>query len=100
MKDLKILTDVIFHETAQKSFRFPITNPVRISFWFTGADFSTFSEIAQQDKALELLTPCQVTIKIIERDFLKNKVKEGVEFKLGTFPFETASGKILRVEEI
>lgn len=44
MKEIIIDTDFVFGSNAEDYFKFPIANPVRISFWLTEDSMSTFSE--------------------------------------------------------
>lgn len=98
MKELVLLAEIIFLETAKNSFNFPIINSVRLSLWFPEGEASTFSEIQIQEKHLEIGKPQIVKIKLMSREFLKNKIIVGSEFKMGTFANAIALGKIVEVE--
>ncbi len=97
MKELFLIVDIIFFELAKENFNFPITNPIRTSFWLIDSEHSTFSEIQIQDEYIEIGKICRIGIKLLERDFLQNKIKQGAEFSLGVFPSEIAYGRVVDI---
>jgi hypothetical protein len=101
MKDILLIAEIIFFETAKKSFNFPIMNAIRNSFWLSHQNFSTFAEITPLESGFtETNKKYMAQIIIVERDFLQNQLHVGCEFKLGTYPLEIARGKILELKEI
>lgn len=99
MKELILSIEVIFSKNANKYFNFPITNTVRMSFWLTDGDTSTFSEF-KTSNSVEIGSLNFAEIKIVERDFLLNKVNIGTKFKIGVFPNAIASGKIIDIKKV
>lgn len=99
MKELILRAEVIFFKNANEYFNFPITNPIRVSFWLPNINNSTFSEFKNLN-AVEIGILNIAEIKIVERDFLLNKVKIGTKFKIGVFPDAIASGKIIAIKEM
>ncbi|GEN68107.1 hypothetical protein [Chryseobacterium rhizosphaerae] len=95
MKEKIILAEIQFNDTAQDFFNFPITNPIRISFWGEKQHLSTFSEIRITDKPIEINKKFVLEINIMDRDFLTETLKIGNPFNLGVFPIIIAQGKIL-----
>jgi hypothetical protein len=98
MKEKTIVCEIIFGEQARQSFKFPLTGSIRTSFWIPNSKASTFSEIEIGNRNIDVGELTTVEIKIIERDFLHDKVKVGTEFMVGTFPNSIASGKILGIQ--
>lgn len=98
MKELFLIVEIVFFEIAKESFSFPITNPIRLSFWISHDKISTFSEIQVENNSIDIGRPEIVTIKLVERDFLVNRIKSGTEFRMGTFPMEIALGKVIDVQ--
>lgn len=98
MKELILNVEIIFMEIAKESFHFPVTNSIRLSFWLPEQEVSTFSEIQIKNNSIEVGKAKIVEIKLVERDFLFNKIKTGTEFKLGTFPNSIAVGKVIEVK--
>ncbi|MGB3947676.1 MAG: hypothetical protein WBM13_06810 [Bacteroidia bacterium] len=43
MQNITIKAEIVFSEAAKESFKFPIQNSIRTSFWLKGANGSTFS---------------------------------------------------------
>jgi hypothetical protein len=97
MKEILLTVELIFLGAAKENFNFPITNPVRTSFWLLNSEYSTFSEIQPKGKKIEVWQICQLEIKIVERDFLRGMLVKGGEFKLGTYPYEIAYGRIIEM---
>ncbi|MDR6781625.1 hypothetical protein ABIE26_001887 [Pedobacter africanus] len=98
MKELILLVEVVFLKKAEESFSFPITAPVRLSFWITDDRASTFSELQIENDAINIGKVEIVKILLLERDFLLNRIKTGTEFRLGTFPEEIAIGKVIKIQ--
>lgn len=98
MKELILTVEIIFLEIAQGSFNFPITNSIRLSFWITDDETSTFSELQVQNKQIDIGRSEIVKIKLIERDFLANRIERGTEFRIGIFPEAIAEGKVIKVQ--
>ena len=98
MKELTIIAEILFLETAKESFNFPIYNSIRTSFWLRDESDSTFSEITTVNKQMELGEKTNVKIRLLEREFLKGKVLVGTEFNLGVYPKTIAIGKVVRIE--
>ncbi len=98
MKDLLITAEIVFLEIAKDSFNFPIANSIRLSFWILDDSFSTFSEIQFQNNRIDIGKLEVVKIKLIERDFLINRIKTGTEFRMRPFPIEIALGKVIEVQ--
>lgn len=98
MKELIVIVEIIFLEIARENFNFPITNSIRLSFWIPNDVVSTFSEIQVQNKNIDIGKTEIVKIKLVERDFLVNRIKKGAEFRIGIFPKEIALGKVLEVQ--
>jgi len=99
MKAIFFMADIIFFELSKESFRFPLINSVRTSLWLANTESSTFSEIQIKDEQVEIWKIHNVKIMLIERDFLKDKIKCGIEFKLGTYPKEIAYGRVTNLVE-
>lgn len=99
MKELILIVEIVFLEIAKESLNFPITKPVRLSFWMPNDKVSTFSEIQIQNDNIDVGITEVVKIKLIERDFLVNRIKSGTEFRIGIFPKEIALGKVIKVQE-
>lgn len=97
MKELVLIVEITFLETANESFNFPITNPIRSSFWILHDEISTFSEIQVQNENIEIGRTEIVKIKLVERDFLVNRIERGTEFRIGIFPKEIALGKVIEI---
>ncbi len=97
MNELILNAEIIFSEIARDSFSFPITNPIRLSFWIPGDEVSTFSEIQVENKNINIGGAEVVKIKSLERDWLVNRIERGVEFRIGIFPKEIAVGKVIEV---
>jgi len=98
MKELILITEVVFLEIAKERFNFPITNSIRSSFWISECETSTFSEIQVENKIIDIGKPEIVEIKLVEREFLLDRIKSGTKFKIGIFPNEIALGKIIEVK--
>ena len=98
MKEIVIIAEILFLEIANKSFNFPITNSIRISLWLSDSNQSTFSEIQLGNEKLEIGENSKVRVKLLEQEFLQNKIKEGTEFMIGTYPEVIAKGKVIKVE--
>jgi hypothetical protein len=99
MKNITLIVEIIFFEVAKKSFNFPICHSLRTSFWLLGTEFSTFSEIQIIESNIKIWKPCLLKLITVEREFLSDKIKPDVEFKLGTYPFEIGYGKIIKIIE-
>ena len=97
MNEVIILADITFSKKAIDSFIFPINNTIRLSFWLSCDKVSTFSEIKPTTNNLNIGKSERVEIKLIERDFLQNRIKNGIEFSIGTYPNEIAKGKIIEI---
>lgn len=97
MKNIIITADVIFFNSAKKGFNFPIKNSIRTSFWLFEDKASTFSEVQFFDNQIEPWVIYRATVKIGDGDFLQGRIAEGVEFKLGLYPFEFAIGRIVDI---
>ncbi|WP_288441158.1 hypothetical protein [uncultured Chryseobacterium sp.] len=95
MKERIILAEIQFNDTAQDFFNFPISNPIRISFWGEKQRLSTFSEVRVTDEPIELNKKTILEILIVDRDFLTDTLKIGNSFNLGVFPTAIARGEIL-----
>jgi hypothetical protein len=94
MKELILETELIFFEQAKEFFNFPISNSIRTSFWLLNDNESTPSEVFINNFIIETWKIYTLKVVVMERDFLKDVIKKGVEFKLGLFPHEMAIGKI------
>src|SRR5687768_8800156 len=99
MQEITLVVEILFLEIAKESFNFPISNSVRLSFWFPDGKASTFSEIQIQGERIEIGKPQVIRINLIKRDFLIDSMKVGNEFRMGTFPIAIANGKILEIKE-
>lgn len=97
MKELILTVEIIFLDIAKESFKFPIKNNIRTSFWLLNSELSTFSELQLLDKEIDIWEKKTALIKIIERDFLKEKLNLCSEFKLGVYPQEIAYGRIVEI---
>ena len=97
MKEVLLRANITFLEIAKESFNFPLNNSIRTSFWLLNSQKSTFSEIQLLDENVDILKLYEVKIKVTERDFFYDKLKNGIEFKAGTYPNEIAYGKIIEV---
>lgn len=97
MKEIIILAEILCLESATKSFNFPISNSVRISFWLKDGNHSTFSEIRLTDTKLEIGKKSIVRIQLLEQEFLKNKIKPDTEFYMGVYPQEVIIGRVIEV---
>jgi len=97
MKELALTAEIIFLEIAEKSFRFPVTNYIRLSFWLPGDKVSTFSEVQPQGVSINIGGITIVKVGIVERDFLVDRIKVGTQFRVGVYPQEIAIGKVIEV---
>ena len=97
MKEVILTAQIKFFEAAKRSFNFPLTNSIRTSFWLKGAKISTFSEL-KFPHPIEIGDIYLVKIQLVERTFMKNQLKKGAEFNVGTFPDKLGSGKIKEIE--
>lgn len=95
MKELILIAEIVFLEIARESFNFPITDTISLSLWIPNDELSTFCEIQVQDSGIDIGKTEIVKIKLVERDFLVNRIKSGSEFRVGVFPKEIALGKIV-----
>ena len=95
MKELILTTEIIFLEAARERLNFPVVNSIRMSFWIPNDEFSTFSEIQFQNNRVDIGITEIAKIKLVERDFLVNRIKNGSEFRIGVFPNEIAIGKVI-----
>jgi len=98
MKELILIVEIVFLEIAKESFNFPITNPIRLSFWIPGDEVSAFSEIQVQNNSIDIGRTEVAKLKLVERDFLVNRIKVDTEFRIGVFPKEIALGKVIEVQ--
>jgi hypothetical protein len=98
MKEIILIVEIIFLDIAKENFNFPIMNNLRTSFWLLNSELSTFSELQLLDKEVNIWEKNTVLIKIIERDFLKEKLYVGCEFKLGVYPKEMAYGRVVEIK--
>lgn len=98
MKNITLIADIIFLETAEKNFNFPIQNSIRISFWLPDSKGSTFSEVHFYSKNVEKEKFYRVEIIVAENDLLKDKIKENCDFYIGTYPYKIAYGKIIELK--
>ncbi len=98
MKEIILIVEIIFLDFARKSFKFPISNNIRTSFWLLDSDISTFSELQLVDEEFDIWMKQLASLRIVERDFLKEKLNVGGEFKLGVFPKEIAFGRIIDIK--
>lgn len=98
MKELILIVEIIFLEIARGRFNFPITNSIRLSFWIPDDEVSTFSEIQVENKQIDIGRSEIVKIKLIERNFLANRIERGTEFGIGIFPEVIAIGKVIKVQ--
>ncbi|WP_460220180.1 hypothetical protein [Psychroserpens sp. MEBiC05023] len=98
MREIIITAEILFFELAKERFNFPIVNTIRTSFWLLESNQSTFSEILMCSKRLDVGIKSLVRIKLLEQEFLQDKIKEDVDFQIGIFPEVIAKGKILKVE--
>lgn len=100
MKSFVVLTETYFFENASNSFRFPIRNPIRTSFWLPLSGKSTFSEIVSLDnKLIEIETICLCNVRIGQWELFEGKLTIGREFYLGNYPNPIAWGKIVQLYE-
>ena len=100
MKEILLEAKIIMFDKAQKFFKFPITSEyIRISLWLNGDKVSTFSEIRPFETPINVNISSHVTVLIVEREFLKGRLTKEVEFKLGVYPEEIATGVILSINE-
>lgn len=97
MKEMLLDVEVTFIEKAKHSFNFPITNSIRTSFWLKGSNYSTFSEVQKHTEPIQSMKPYRLKIIVGGRDVVVNMLEKGKEFRLGTFPYEIAFGKIIKV---
>lgn len=98
MKELILIVEIIFLDIAKESFNFPIMNNIRTSFWLLNSELSTFSELQLLDKEIDIWEKKTALIKIVEREFLKEKLNVGSDFKLGVYPQEMAYGRIVEIK--
>lgn len=96
MKEVSLLVQINFCELARKRFVFPLNNSIRTSFWLVDSNSSTFSEVTFND-SIELNKNYNAKIKLVYRDFLKNKLNEKTNFEIGTYPEMIAKGIIIEV---
>ncbi|WP_299221343.1 hypothetical protein [uncultured Aquimarina sp.] len=95
MNEIILIVDIIFLDRAKEAFNFPISNSIRTSFWIEDAENSTFSELIVENENFYLDQYYHnVKIKIVEREFLSEKLHKGVKFKIGIFPNAIAEGQI------
>lgn len=97
MNELVLTAEIVFMEIAKNSFNFPITNSIRLSFWLPEQGVSTFSEIQIDNKSIEIGKSTIVSLLLIERDFLINKIEVGTIFELGVFPNAIATGHVIEI---
>ncbi|KQT28486.1 hypothetical protein ASG22_19995 [Chryseobacterium sp. Leaf405] len=97
MREISLIADIVFFESAQEKFNFALKNSIRISFWLPDSTVSTFSEIIFDNERIELNKNYKARINLIERDFLKGRLSENCEFKIGNYPMTIGKGKILKV---
>jgi hypothetical protein len=97
MKEIIFTAEIVFFERAKNYFNFPTFGPLRTSLWLPDAVASTFSEIIATENQIQIWRVCNAQIKVIERDYLKDKIIPGQEFKLGVFPLEIAYGRIFKI---
>lgn len=98
MKEIILIVEIVFWGIAKESFKFPITNNIRTSFWLLNSELSTFSELQLLDEEIDIWEKKTALIKIVERDFLKEKLNVGSEFKLGVYPKEIAYGRVVEIK--
>ncbi|HVU95338.1 MAG TPA: hypothetical protein VHE34_08945 [Puia sp.] len=100
MEDVLMIAEVNFIENTKIGFKFPVMNPIRMSFWISPENPSTPAEITPLGTGfMEPGKKYMAEIAIIDRDFLKDQLHVGCEFKLGTFPVQIAQGKIMEMKK-
>lgn len=98
MKELILIVEIIFLDIAKENFNFPIMNNIRTSFWLLNSKLSTFSELQLLEEEIDILEKKRALIKIVEREFIKEKLNIGSEFKLGIYPKEMAYGRVIEIK--
>jgi hypothetical protein len=96
MKTSKLQVNICFLENAKERFNFPIKNPVRISFWLLNDVQSTPCELLINGFEVDVQKKYTIEITVIEQAFLAKKLLPNRAFKIGLFPIEIASGKIIK----
>jgi len=86
---------LLFHDNDVIRFKFPINNPIRISFKPLGANHSLPCEISS-DEPIHKNKTVEVQIMIPMSD-LDGQIVEQKEFYIGTFPIIVGKGKILKI---
>lgn len=87
----KINVDLIFNDLAKEYFRFPIRNPIRISFWTKASVHSSPCEITFEDEKVDVKEKVRADIIVIDID-----IKENDTFFLGVFPHIIGEGVVLK----
>jgi len=97
MKHPQLTVDILFLKHAETAFRFPVVNSIRMSFWFLEGEGSTFSEISFTDASVEIGKVYRAQINVGDLNIFGDKVKMGAEFKVGTYPYPIAIGRIVDI---
>lgn len=98
MKGEHLLVKLNFNENGFKWLPFPLTRPVRISFWLKNAKGGTFSEVQiKQNERVEVGVESVVEIMIGVWPGHYDNVKVGDVFCLGTFPEVIAEGIVMKI---
>lgn len=97
MKEINLIVNILFLESAKEKFNFPLNNPIRSSFWLPNSTISTFSEIIFENEWVELNKNYRAKIKLLERDFLKGKILKNSKFEVGSYPEKIAQGTIIEI---
>ena len=100
MKAIFISAELEFLESAKKAFGFPILNVIRTSFWIAGDTKTTPCQIETGNIQIEFENYNPISITVIPRDFLEDKINIGTHFKIGIYPTAIANGTILEIEKI
>lgn len=95
-KSIKIKVWVQFDPEAEKFFRFPIRNPVRMSLWVNKIQVP--SEVNCQSGQIDINNPTSVIISTIWNFGLGQELSIGSQFCLGTYPNCYGKGIVLEIE--
>lgn len=97
MKEINLIVDILFLESAKEKFNFPLNKSIRTSFWLPNSKISTFSEIIFENEKVELNKNYRAKIKLLERDFLRGKMLANSKFEVGSYPEKIAQGEIIKI---
>ena len=94
-----IIADVILFKAAERAFKFPIKNNIRVSIWFTDEPASRPSEFIVTTQIITIDTLTRLKIEIAKWNLSGKKIHPNSKFFIGPYCNEIGEGIISEVLE-